>query len=102
MLGLPWGVCVGEMKAGSSREGVPRLASSMLCEERACVRGGGTGRAKSCRWAVVKGEAEAEAIARAVVLVSRPRASGLPAAGLQEEGSAARAAGKADAGARGN
>jgi hypothetical protein len=58
---------MGEMKAGSSREGVPRLASSMLCEERVCVSGGGTGKAKSCLWALVKGDPEA--IAREVVWV---------------------------------
>jgi hypothetical protein len=78
LLGLPWGVCMGEMKAGSSREGVPRmLASSMLCEERVCVSGGGTGKAKSCLWALVKGDPEA--IARAVVLMWRVSARGLPA-----------------------
>ena len=81
LLGLPWGVCMGEMKAGSSREGVPRLASSMLCEERVCESGGGTGRAKSCLWALVKGDPEA--IARAVVLMWRLSASGLPAAGVE-------------------
>jgi hypothetical protein len=69
LLGWP---CVGTsfialVKAGSSREGVPRLASSMLCEERVCVSGGGTGKAKSCLWALVKGDPEA--IAREVVWV---------------------------------
>lgn len=49
---------MGEMKAGSSREGVP-MASLMVLDERACVRGGGTGRAKSCLWPLVKGEPEA-------------------------------------------
>jgi hypothetical protein len=58
LLGLPWGVCIGEIKAGSSREGVP-IVSSMLFEDRVCVSGGGTGRAKSCLWALVKGEPEA-------------------------------------------
>ena len=59
LLGLPWGVCMGEMNGGSSRAGVPRIDSSMLCEERLCVRGGGTGKAKSCLWALVKGDPEA-------------------------------------------
>ena len=77
LLGLPCGVCMGEMKAGSSRAGVPRLASSMLCEERVCVSGGGTGKAKSCLWALVKGDPEA--IAREVVLMWRLSARGLPA-----------------------
>jgi len=81
LLGLPWGVCMGEMKAGSSREGVPRiLASSMLCEERVCVSGGGTGKAKSCLWALVKGDPEAIARVRVVVvLMWRLSASRLPA-----------------------
>lgn len=90
MLGLPWGVCMGEMKAGSSREGVPRLASSMLCEERVCESGGGTGRAKSCLWALVKGDPEAIARATVVVLMWRLSASWL-LAGSEEKVSAARA-----------
>lgn len=49
---------MGEMKAGSSRMGVP-MESSMVCEERVCESGGGTGRAKSCLWPLVKGEPEA-------------------------------------------
>lgn len=46
LLGLPCGVWAGEMKAGSSRLGVPG-ASFMLFEERVCRSGGGMGRAMS-------------------------------------------------------
>jgi hypothetical protein len=53
----------------------------MLCEERVCESGGGTGRAKSCLWAFVKGDPEAIARVKVVVLLMwRLSASGLPAA----------------------